>query len=163
MSIHKKPAVRQIQPIGFWGRLEAIRAPTRGKARKGKKITRPLMGPAVPHVLGGRVAGASSTDMMVSATLAKNMATERPASDQASQEEARVFALPSSRSRRCVPSATTPLYRTLVSQALRNAVREGIRTNFLELRQHEVRRIPLPRTRVNKGLLWLRSGLAPYR
>src|SRR5688572_8648118 len=79
MSIHKKPAVRQIQPIGFWGRLEAVRAPTRGKARKGKKITRPLMGPAVPHVLGGRVAGASSTDMMVSAPLAKNMATERAA------------------------------------------------------------------------------------
>jgi hypothetical protein len=131
--------------------LEAIRAPTRGKARKGKKITRPPMGPAVPHVLGGRVAGAPSTDKMVSATLAKNMATERPASDQASQEEARVFALPSSRSRRCVPSATTPLYSTLVSQALRNAVREGIRTNFLELRTGEVRRTHLLRRWVNKG------------
>jgi hypothetical protein len=89
MSIHKKPAVRQIQPIGFKGRLEAIRAPTRGKARKGRKITRPPMSPPVPHVLGDRVAGASYKDMMVSATLAKNMATERPASDQASREAAR--------------------------------------------------------------------------
>src|SRR5918997_3957026 len=85
MSVHKKPAVRQIQPIGFWGRLEAIRAPTRGKARKGKKIIRPPMSPPVPHVLGVRVAGAAYKDMMVSTPLAKNMATERPASDQASQ------------------------------------------------------------------------------
>src|SRR4028118_1183019 len=89
MSIHKKPTVRQIQPIGLWGRLEAIRAPTRGKARKGKKITRPPMSPPVPHVLGDGVAGAPYKDMMVSATLAKNMATESAASDQASQEAER--------------------------------------------------------------------------
>jgi hypothetical protein len=39
MSIQNRPAARQIQPMGFWERLEAIRAPTSGKARKGKKIT----------------------------------------------------------------------------------------------------------------------------
>src|SRR5215211_4246997 len=35
MSIHNKPTARQIQPTGLCGRLEAIRAPTMGKARKG--------------------------------------------------------------------------------------------------------------------------------
>src|SRR5918992_4030370 len=115
MSIHKKPAVRQIQPIGFWGRLEAIRAPTRGKARKGKKITRPPMSPPVPHVLGGRVAGAAYKDMMVSATLAKNMATERPASDQASQAAARRLIPPTPRPCSLAPFVTTLLYSTTVS------------------------------------------------
>src|ERR671914_161405 len=115
MSIHKKPAVRQIQPIGFWGRLEAIRAPTRGKARKGKKITRPPMSPPVPHVLGDRVAGAAYKDMMVSATLAKNMATERPASDHASQAAARVLIPPTPRSCSLAPSVTTSVYSTTVS------------------------------------------------
>src|SRR5829696_7063758 len=151
MSVQKRPATRQIQPIGFSGRLEAIRAPTIVKARKGAWINRLPMAPPEPQSLKGCAAGAVTyKDKMVSMAPATNMAPERPASDQASQEEARVFALPSSRSRRCVPSATTPLYRTLVSQALRNAVREGIRTNFLELRKAEVRSINLPCTRTNR-------------
>src|SRR5918998_2511470 len=123
MSIHKKPAVRQIQPIGFWGRLEAIRAPTRGKAKKGKKITRPPISPPVPHVLGDRVAGAPYKDMMVSTTLAKNMATERPASDQASQEAVRrLIPLPLCPCSSLAPCVTTPLYSTTVSKALRTAL-----------------------------------------
>src|SRR5918997_1448218 len=121
MSIQKKPAVRQIQPMGFWGRLEAIRAPTRGKARKGKKISRPPMSPPVPHVLGGRVAGAAYKDMMVSATLAKYMATERPASDQPTQAAVRWLIPPLLRSCSLAPSVTTPLYSTTVSRALREA------------------------------------------
>jgi hypothetical protein len=40
MSIQKKPAARQIQPTGFLRRLDAIRAPTMGKAQKGTKINR---------------------------------------------------------------------------------------------------------------------------
>src|SRR4028119_2363240 len=123
MSIQKRPAARQIQPIGFWGRLEAIRAPTRGKARKGKKITRPPMSPPVPHVLGDRVAGAPYKDMMVSAALAKNMATERPASDQASQEAARRLIPPTPRSRSLASSVTTSLYRKNVCRALRHLLR----------------------------------------
>jgi hypothetical protein len=115
MSIQKSPAARQIQPIGFWGRLEAIRAPTKGKARKGKKITRPPMSPPVPHVLGDRVAGAPYKDMMVSATLAKNMATDRPASDQASQAAARRLIPPTPRSRSLASLVTTPLYRKVVA------------------------------------------------
>jgi hypothetical protein len=143
MSVQKRPATRQIQPIGFSGRLEAIRAPTIVKARKGARINRLPMAPPEPQSLESCAAGAVTyKDKMVSMALATNIAPERPASDQASQEEARVYALPTSRSRRCVPSATTPLYRTLVSQALRNALRESIRTNFLERRAYELRRTP---------------------
>src|SRR5215203_3637328 len=148
MSVQKRPATRQIQPIGFSGRLEAIRAPTIVKARKGAWINRLPMAPPEPQSLEGCAAGAVTyKDKMVSMVPATNMVPERPASDQASQEEARVFALPTSRSRRCVPSATTPLYRMLV-----------IRTNFLEFRAHELRRITLLRTPVNKGI---RKGRSP--
>jgi hypothetical protein len=87
MDIQKRPATRQIQPIGFLGRLEAIKAPTRGKARKGKKITRPLRDPAVPHVLEveGCVAAPTDREERVSAAPTTNMATKRAASDHANQ------------------------------------------------------------------------------
>src|SRR5215210_9095844 len=67
--------------------------------------------------------------------------------------EGRGFIPPIPRLCSLVPSATTPLYRRLVSQALRNAVRESIRTNFLELRKAEVqlRRISLPKLFGNSG------------
>src|SRR5215218_5570166 len=107
MSIQKRPAVRQIQPTGFLGRLEAIRAPTRGKARKGTNTNRP---PTVPQVLEGRVSGASDKDNRVSATPATNIVRESPASDQASQEEARNLIPPTPRSCSASPSLTTPLY-----------------------------------------------------
>src|SRR5215217_1606301 len=107
MSIQKRPAVRQIQPMGLWGRLEAIRAPTRGKARKGTNINRP---PTVPQVLEGRVSGAPDKDNRVSATPATNIVRESPASDQASQEEARDLIPPTPRSCSASPSLTTPLY-----------------------------------------------------
>jgi hypothetical protein len=57
MNIQNRPATRQIQPIGFPGRLEEIRAPTRGKAKKGETNSRLLRGPEVPHSLGPCVAG----------------------------------------------------------------------------------------------------------
>src|SRR5215207_5184003 len=84
-SIQKMPAARQIQPIGFPGRLEAIRAPTMGKARKGSKKIKTSLSPPVPQVLGSctdRVATYSATDVA-------HRRSERPASDQASQEEIR--------------------------------------------------------------------------
>jgi hypothetical protein len=82
MSIQRRPAARQIQPTGFSGRLEAIIAPTMGKARKGKKInTSPTVVPAAsPWTKRART---------YSATPTRNMATDRPASDQASQAAAR--------------------------------------------------------------------------
>src|ERR671921_2882061 len=87
--IQNRPATMQIQPIGLSGRLDAIRPPTTGKARKGEKISRLLRGPVVPQSLGGCVAGPAYKDRTVSAKLSKNMATERAASDNASQEGVR--------------------------------------------------------------------------
>src|SRR5215204_5522556 len=144
MSIQKRPAIRQIQPMGLWGRLEAIRAPTRGKARKGTNTNRP---PTVPQVLEGRVSGAPDKDKRVIAKPATNMDRERPASAQASQLAARVPIPPAPRSCSPTPSLTTPLYRRTVSQTLRLALRESrAATNFGESRQREVRRITLPET-----------------
>src|SRR3712207_1688161 len=112
MSIHNKPTARQIQPAGLWGRLEAIRAPTKGKAKKGTKINMPLTKvKLVPQLLGTGAERARRS----SATLATNMATQRPASDHASQEAARVLILPTPRSCSLAPANTTPLYSTTVS------------------------------------------------
>jgi len=91
MNIQNRPAARQIQPIGFRGRLEAIRAPTRGKARNGTNINKLLIGPEVPQSLGGCVTGPADRAETVSAAPAKNIATERRASDHASQEAARAL------------------------------------------------------------------------
>jgi hypothetical protein len=120
MNIQKSPAARQIQPIGFSGRLEAIRAPTRGKARKGEKINRPLRGPAVPQSLEGEgcVAAPTDKDETVSATPTTNIATERPASDHASQA-AWALTPPTPLSRCLALAVTTPLYRIAVSRTLR--------------------------------------------
>src|SRR5215218_4244915 len=90
MSVQKRPATRQIQPIGFSERLEAIRAPTIVKARNGARINRSPMAPPEPQSLEGCAAGAvTSRDKMVSMAPATNMAPERPASDQANQEATR--------------------------------------------------------------------------
>jgi hypothetical protein len=85
MNIQNRPATRQIQPIGFSGRLEAIRAPTRGNARNGKKISKLLRGPAVPQSLGVCVTVPLFRDKTVSAAPTRNMATETAASDHASK------------------------------------------------------------------------------
>jgi hypothetical protein len=83
------PEARQIHPIGLLGRLEAIRAPTMGKARKGMEINRVLMRPLVPQVLGGCADRARMDKAMVAA----NRASQRAASDQASQEAVRLLKL----------------------------------------------------------------------
>src|ERR687889_738675 len=113
MSIHKRPTVRQIQPIGFLGRLEAVRAPTMGKARKVMKIS---ASPAVLHAPAPSRAGRGRTDSTMIATA---MARQSPASDQASQEAVRVLLAPPLRSCSPAPLFTTPLYSTTVSKALR--------------------------------------------
>src|SRR5215212_4290728 len=107
MSIQKRPAVRHIQPMGFLGRLEAIKAPTKGKARKGTNSNRP---PTAAQVLEGRVSGAPDKDKRVSTTPATNIVRESPASAQASQEAARDLIPPAPRSCSASPSLTTPLY-----------------------------------------------------
>src|SRR3712207_4374045 len=84
-TIHKRPTARQIQPTGLWGRLEATRAPTRGKTSKRTKPNRSLTAPAVAQPPGDREERAGT----YSAMLATNVANERPASDQASQAAVR--------------------------------------------------------------------------
>src|SRR5918998_6196462 len=81
------PMDRQIQPIGFLGRLDAIMAPTTGKVRKGSREINWPLSPPVPQGLG------ASTDLagMYNAIVAANKANERPASDQASQVAVRLL------------------------------------------------------------------------
>jgi hypothetical protein len=47
-SIQKMPTAKQIQPMGLLGRLEAIRVPTMGKARKGSNKMSTALSPPVP-------------------------------------------------------------------------------------------------------------------
>src|SRR5215212_11214212 len=102
-SIQKMPAARHIQPMGFLGRLEAIRAPTSGKARKATPKMSTSLTPAVPQELGG------CTDRVRkdNTTVATNMVTERAPSDQASHAAVRVLILPSPRLCCLAPSVTT--------------------------------------------------------
>src|SRR5215213_4127466 len=88
--IHNKPPARQSQPIGFSGRLEAIRAPTSGKTKKSPEASRP---PVVrsPSQLLGTWAERASTN---SGTLATNKATDKPHNDHASQESTGVRSSP---------------------------------------------------------------------
>src|SRR5215203_7515655 len=141
--IHKKPSARHSQPMGFSGRLEAIRAPTSGKTKKSPEASKPPVVRSACQVLG-TCADRPSTS---SGTLATNMATDSPHNDHASQETTRALNSPVLRSRACrdVLSVTTPLYRTIVYQSLRQPLRGQAVANFLELRQHEVRTLPLLR------------------
>src|SRR5919202_6677418 len=106
MNIHNKPSARQIQPMGFSGRLEAIRAPTIGKARKDKKTVRPLTVRSAPQLSGTCAERARNN----SGTLATNMATQREVSVQASQAAARGLIPPTPRPRSLGPSVGAPLY-----------------------------------------------------
>src|SRR5215208_586216 len=81
------PVARQIQPMGFVGRLEAIRAPTMGKGRRGSIAHNGVLMPPVPQLIGGRTGRVT----ICKARAARNKATERAASDQASHEVARVL------------------------------------------------------------------------
>ena len=83
------PEARQIHPIRLLGRLEAMRVPTVGKARKGMKINRLLTGSLVPQVLGGCADRVRMDKVMVAA----NRASQRAPSDQASQEAVRLLTL----------------------------------------------------------------------
>jgi hypothetical protein len=91
--------------------LEAIKAPTSGKAKKKAPPTRPPTPRSALQLLGRSALRARNHSGMV----ATNMARVRQASDQAINAEARVFALAPPRSRSLVPSATTILYSTTVS------------------------------------------------
>src|SRR5918998_5930271 len=81
-SIQMMPAARHIQPMGFLGCLEAIRAPTKGKARKGNRKTKMMLTtPPVPQELGGCAGRVAMYRPMV----ATHEMSESVASDQASR------------------------------------------------------------------------------
>src|SRR5829696_3531151 len=113
MIIQMMPTARHIHPTGFLCRLEAIRAPTRGKVRKGRTTMSTALSPPVPQLLGGCTDRVATYNTM----LAAHRRTESAHSDHASQEAARVLIPPTPRSRSFVPSVTTPLYSSTVSQA----------------------------------------------
>src|SRR5215207_6480391 len=111
------PAARQIQPIGFWGRLEAIKAPTRGKGRKGTRKMNTALLPPVPQVLGG----CTDRVRIYNTTLAAHRTSESAASDQDNKKATR--ALPYPWTCCLAASITTPLYSTSVFQSLRQTLR----------------------------------------
>src|SRR5829696_569565 len=115
--------------MGLWGRLEAIRAPTIGKAKKGTMSNRPPTVRLAPQLLGTCADRARTYSGM----LAKNIASERPASDQASTAAARVLTSPTPRPCSLAPSVTVaPFYAAVVSQALRRALRGVPTANYLD-------------------------------
>src|SRR4028119_194590 len=101
--------------MGLRGRLEAIRAPTMGKAKKGTETNRSKMERLVTKLLGASACAARVRTK--NATLAKNMTKERAASDQASQAAARglIVSPPGfatkARRARVAPSPLPPLPR----------------------------------------------------
>jgi hypothetical protein len=114
--------VRQSQPIGFLGCLEAIKAPTSGKTKNRlPRNSLPTLRSA-PQPRGTCADRASKQ----SRTLAPYMAPLRPASDHASHAEVLVLTLAPPRPCSLLPTVTTPLYKTTVSQALRQTLRGGL-------------------------------------
>src|SRR5215210_1195254 len=112
-NVHDKPSASKIHPTQLRGRLEATSAPTRGKARKGKKLTTLPTAPRVLHSPGESTDRASTCK----AIAATNMITESAASDQASQAAVRLL-IPLTPWPSCrAPSVTTTLYSTTVSRA----------------------------------------------
>jgi hypothetical protein len=109
--------------MGFSGRLEAIRAPTSGKTKKSPEPSKPTVVRSASQLLGTCAERASTS----SGTPATNMATHRPHNDHASQEATRALDPPVRRagSRRVVLSVTTPPYKMIVSQSLRQTLRAG--------------------------------------
>src|SRR4028119_2175609 len=75
--------------MGLWGRLEATKAPTRGKARKGTETSMPLAVRLELQLLGTCAERARTN----SAMLPGNIAKEKVASDHASLAAARVLTL----------------------------------------------------------------------
>jgi hypothetical protein len=106
--------------MGLWGRLEAMRAPIIGKAKKGTPINK-----SVGVNLSLMLLGTCGADRMraYSAMMATNMATLSADNDHANQEMTRPLVLLTSDSCTLALSVTTPLYSSTVSQTLRTTLR----------------------------------------
>src|SRR5215216_5580755 len=106
---------QKIQPIGFWGRREATRAPTVGYTSS--SIVKSTSKPKNNSLAGiGGVRSLSSTPSSV-------RATENAHTDHANHAAERALILPIPRLCSLAPSVTTLLYSTAVSQALRQPLR----------------------------------------
>src|SRR5918995_263914 len=142
MSVQIKPTARQSQPTAFLGRLEAIRAPTSGKAKK-----RPP--PASPPTLTSAFQPLGMSALRArnhSGKAATNTAKVSPASDQASHVEARVCPPPPPRSRSFVPSTTNTLQHhrsPIVTTTVTRIVFWGVSPNPRGLAFREVKRCML--------------------
>jgi hypothetical protein len=111
MSIHTKPFARQIQPMGLCGRLEAIRAPTRGK-QEDQQATYGAADAQTAWVLRG-----TGEDIQRDAGYEHS---HRETGKRPCQPGGGAGAYPTDPCTCALaPSVTTPLYRTTVSQALR--------------------------------------------
>src|SRR5215211_2895824 len=105
--------------MGLRGRLEAIKVPTTAKAKKSTSPNRLTRVRLTLQLLGTCADWASTYSGM----LAKNKATDKAASDHASQEVAGMLIPLIPRACSLAPSVTTPLYSTTVSRALRQTLR----------------------------------------
>src|SRR5215212_5375478 len=109
------------QPMGLVGRREAISAPTVGNASQSTPVSTAKPSPGLsPRSSGGR----GTSPVRKSSERASPMsATQTAHNDLANQAAVRPLILPTPRSSSLAPSATTPLYSTTVSQALRQPLR----------------------------------------
>src|SRR5215208_1245774 len=143
-DVRKRPRAQKIQPIMFLGCREITRAPIVVNNTKTSK-------PQTSRGSGGWATpvGVGEFRNLNNAHTLTNV-SERAHSDQASQTVGRRLLPTTPSSRSLVPSATTPLYSTTVSQALRQTLRSTrSRTNFRESPKGEVRRILILRGWVN--------------
>src|SRR5215208_942476 len=93
----------------------------------------------------------ASTVMATATHTMRPSRSQRPRKEEVAGGEACALISPTPRPSSLVPSVTTPLYSTTVSRALRQPLRSRrSRTNFGESPKGELRRIPIPRTPVNK-------------
>src|SRR3712207_2747702 len=106
--IQMMPTARHIHPTGFLGCLEAIRAPTRGKVRKGRTTMSTALSPPVPQLLGGCTDRVATYNTM----LAAHRRSERAHSDQASRAAVRRLIPPTPCPCFLARSVTTLLYRS---------------------------------------------------
>src|SRR5215208_7127863 len=123
-----------IHPIGFWGWRVAISAPTVEKLSTMAAKTTAKTEFATTSVITPE-AGRNN----VSSREGARATMESSYPDQATQAAVRRLMPPIPRLCSVDPSVTSPLYSTIVSQALRQPLRGHAVANFLELRLGEVR------------------------
>src|SRR5215210_1917922 len=122
MTPKRRPPAQKIHPIGFLGRREAIKAPTVGNVKANKEMRTGKL-----ELNPGWLEKVRKPSTPLNAAKGKESAH----TDHASQAAVRRLIPPTPRSCSLAPSVTTPLYRTIVSQALRQPLRGHIPREYL--------------------------------